>query len=462
MTLPRALFARCILKTTLFCAIGAWNGLTLGADFFRADAFSPEKWPGKASSEFDHAIKPIADEYLRVMRSGDREALLGVRDRLVAALGPYAGVPEERPAYGQPINTDPPVRHRIEKLWTKSLDRLKNNFGWDQATKLQAEAGAGGKVPRLRVSQRQIQALLDTHEAGLDPSGQCLRHAIAGLDYLLAAQASTGVFGYPYEPGGPGLRRQAVAAVERGERQGRTMVERNWVIDDLDTGGLNFDNGVCGVVLLRGYVLTSNQRYLVAARRAGEWARKRPLVLNYNYNGFSGILLARLYRVTGEKAWLDEAKRVFEFGVLPGQMPDGRWFDQHNAKVQYHAILCSQLLEYQLALKQAGDVNAAEIARRLQLSLDNLAVELTTYGTNNAFEALSIAALSGGSIAFGTNATWERGANVAVNYVAGPLQEELSQRGLPLPEPVAAWLLLQSCQDRSFVPAEFHAHRFAN
>ena len=206
----------------------------------------------------------------------------------------------------------------------------------------------------------------------------------------MSAQAANGAFGYPYEPNGPGLRQQAAQRAEGGEKQGLKMVERGWVIEDLGSGGLNFDNGVCGAVLLQGYALTGDRRDLDSAVRAGQWAKSRPLALKFNYNGFSGLLLARLYRVTGDHAWLDAAKDIFEFGVLSGQMPNGRWFDQHNAKIQYHAILCSQVTEYLLALRQAKDATAAHVEKQLRRALDNLAGELTTYGTNNAGEALSL------------------------------------------------------------------------
>ena len=34
-----------------------------------------------------------------------------------------------------------------------------------------------------------------------------------------------------------------------------------------------------------------------------------------------------------------------DIGVLPGQMPGGRWFDAHNACAVYHNILLRELLE---------------------------------------------------------------------------------------------------------------------
>jgi acetyl esterase/lipase len=43
--------------------------------------------------------------------------------------------------------------------------------------------------------------------------------------------------------------------------------------------------------------------------------------------------------------YLDAAVRKADAGVLPGQMPGGRWFDAHNACAVYHNILLRELLE---------------------------------------------------------------------------------------------------------------------
>lgn len=423
---------------------------------FDAAAFSPDRWPGHAPADLMRKIQPLAGDYTAAMNAGDAAKLAAVRERIVALLGPYTGVPEERPAYGTPVDPAPPAPERIQAAWSAALALWPGRYGWEEARKLETSPGAGGRVPRLRTSERQIRALLQTHEAGLDPDGSLRKAAIAGLDYLLTAQTKAGVFGYPYEPGGPGLRQQGADTVARGEKRGLTMVERGWIIEDLGNGGLNFDNGVCGAVLLHGHALTGDPRYLAAAIRAGEWAKTRPLALNFNYNGFSGILLARLYRATGDRAWLEAARRVFEFGVLGGQMPNGRWFDQHNAKIQYHAILCSQTLEYLLALRHAGDAAAPRVERQARLALDNLAAELTTYGTNNADEALSLAALTFGLMIVGPEPAWRRAADVAANYLTGPFAAVVQQRGRGawLPEPVACWLLESAARTRAFTPVE--------
>jgi len=213
-------------------------------------------------------------------------------------------------------------------------------------------------------------------------------------------------------------------------------------------GGLYFDNGMCGAVLIHGYALTGERRYLDAAVRAGRWARPRLYSPNFNYKGFSGLLFARLYRATGDRESLDAARDVFEFGVLAGQLPNGRWFDQHNAKIQYHAILCAQVAEYLLALRFAQDPSVGRVEQSLRGGLDNLAEEIVRYGTNNAEEALSLLALSFGSRVLEPGPIWTKATTIAVNYVTGPLAERLRSGGGGLPEPVAAWVLWSRPSDQ--------------
>lgn len=120
--------------------------------------------------------------------------------------------------------------------------------------------------------------------------------------------------------------------------------------DDRTDGGLQFDNGLCGRALISAWELTKDDRYLAAARKSGDWAIGRPLVSNWNYNAFSVGLLARLAIATGDEKYLNAAVKKAEIGVLPGQMPGGRWFDAHNASAVYHNILLRDLFELLHAL----------------------------------------------------------------------------------------------------------------
>ncbi len=65
----------------------------------------------------------------------------------------------------------------------------------------------------------------------------------------------------------------------------RAWRRKGWVIDDrkLDEGGLQFDNGECGVARLELYDLTKDMKYLAAAQTAADWTIPRPCVPSWNY-----------------------------------------------------------------------------------------------------------------------------------------------------------------------------------
>jgi hypothetical protein len=122
-----------------------------------------------------------------------------------------------------------------------------------------------------------------------------------------------------------------------------------WFIH-VDDGGLQFDTGTCGVALIAAARVLNEPRYLDAARRAGAWAEREVMVVNWNYNAFSVELMARLAVVerdlgnpTAARSWAADALRRARLGVLPGALPDGRWFDPHNARLTYHHIILRAL-----------------------------------------------------------------------------------------------------------------------
>ena len=419
-------------RKTLFLILLLCTAVSAGAGDSALDA---EAWPGRMAPTEE--MKALSGELRAAMARLDAEAITAAKTKLLANLGKYAGVPETRPEYISPPDASTPKPDRVAELWRKSFERVRGKNGWNLAAPRDAEFQTG---PRLRVSCRAARAYLQTHEAGMDEHGAYLNYAIKGFDYIVSAQCSTGVFGYPYDPKGPGLKQAAARIVEQGRQEGRRMVENGWIIDDLGDGGLNFDNGLCGVVLLDAYRVTGDKRYLASARRAAEWAIDRPLVLNWNYNCFSGWLLAKLYRATSEERYLNEATRIFKYGVLPGQMSNGRWVDQHNARIQYHSVMLRSLIDYYGALKQADAPYADTVKNHIELGLDNLAAQITTYGASNVHELLSLDALCLGLSAFGDRPRWRQAVNVNVNTLCGRFLLELEKRGMPMTEAVASYL----------------------
>jgi hypothetical protein len=216
--------------------------------------------------------------------------------------------------------------------------------------------------------------LMPAHDRYLDTARE------AG-DFLLwaQAQAGSGVFPFPASRGNTDSTafRSASRQLARAEKKGLANVIKNgWAIEDDDDGGLQFDNGECGLAIFALYEATHDKKYLNAAVRSAQWAMQRPLVANWNYNSFSVRLLARAYVVTGNKAFLDGATQKALLSVIPGQLTrgenKGRWADAHNARPTYHYIMLDSLVELVNAMRKAKrdkDSASASVINALRLGL---------------------------------------------------------------------------------------------
>lgn len=412
-------------------------------------------WPGRMPREMASDLRPIADAMVAAMNRDDVPAVLAARDRLVVGMGAYLGEPEELPVYGRPIDDSPPDRADVLTFWDTALARRGDQLPWIVAASAQQE---GQAPPRLRETTRIARAQLQLAAGTVSDGAERVAMAREAANYLLAQQASNGVFGYPYDPRpSSGPRDEARRYVEAAAARGHNIVEKGWMIEDLGNGALNFDNAQAGLFLIQAWRLTGDRRYRDAAIRAGAWAMDRRLVGNFNYNGFNGQLLARLYRVTGHARYLERAKSIFELGVLPGQLPNGRWFDQHNAKIQYHAILMTQMMELHLALVEAGDPMMSITGEAIIRGLDNLSAEIITHGTSNAHEMLAVEALVGGIRIFGERPAWRRAINVDVNYLMRIFAAKLATRDMLPPETIAAYLFDVFGTGADRVDADWHA-----
>lgn len=396
-------------------------------------------WPGLQSPAEREKQRPLADALVAAMNAGDQAGITRHRNSLIAAMGRYVGEPEEVPLYGAPIDTAATSSDTVETIWTREAQKRLGKHPWDNAV----AAVAAGNVPqRLRTMTRIARANLHVYESNMPNNEASLTTAVAAAEYILTVQASNGVFGYPYDPTATeGLRAVAARFVAEARKKGFDVAANGWIIDDLQRGDLNFDNAQSANFLLHVYALTGDVRYLRSAIRAGEWAMTRKLGSNYNYNGFNGQLLARLYRVTGERRFLDRARSVFEYGVMSGQLENGRWFDQHNAKIQYHAIMMSQLVEFYLALRLANDRFATPVQSSIERGLDNMAREMTQFGSSNVHELLAVDALIFGSTTLGPRKLWSDALNVDINFLTKQLWPKLEPTGYPVPEPLATYIL---------------------
>jgi hypothetical protein len=293
-------------------------------------------------------IVPLLDEGRRALEAEDAVAVRASVTKAIEVLGPWAGNPETATRCYPPINRSPFDPAKARQWWLKEVKRGQRGFPWvknPSGDPRQMEAG-------LREAAFPLDGLARTALLFPEHQDALAEQVRTGADWLVRLQHPSGVFPFPV---GPGLnpREKVGNIVARAIKEHPEIVVDGWIPEDKTDGGLQFDNGLCGRALVNAWQLTGDDRYLAAAKRAGDWAISRPLVSNWNYNAFSVGLLARLAQVThaGSKAkYLAAAVKKAEVGVLPGQMASGRWFDSHNACAVYHNILMRELLELLHAL----------------------------------------------------------------------------------------------------------------
>ena len=177
----------------------------------------------------------------------------------------------------------------------------------------------------------------------------------------------------------------ATRFLDQAEKAGRLheVVRNGWAFDDAGDGGMQFDNGECGLAMLELYALTREQRYLDSALKAADWALARPLVANWNYNSFSVHLLAKAHVITKEPRYLQAALQKALLGVIPGQLTEGpragRWMDPHNARPAYHYIMLAALAQLAVELPAAHPDRSA-VMTCLTLGLKARNTEILSLG----------------------------------------------------------------------------------
>ncbi|MEM7728831.1 MAG: hypothetical protein AAF311_06100 [Pseudomonadota bacterium] len=218
--------------------------------------------------------------------------------------------------------------------------QLSDRAGWDMMGK-----SKGRNLPP-RHAAAHIKALISAWAIDDDPEALIL--AKAAGEHLLQVQTRIGMggFGFPV-PRRSDRGSEYEAARHYIETAGSGAVMDGWIVKDGLDGGLNYDTGLAGEALFDLFHATGEVRYHDAALRAATWSLTRPVVVNFNYNGFIAALSARAFRETGERAYLDNALRLVDQGVLPGLIKDGprrgRWIDPHNDQLVYRAIMIGQL-----------------------------------------------------------------------------------------------------------------------
>jgi hypothetical protein len=157
-------------------------------------------------------------------------------------------------------------------------------------------------------------------------------------------------------------------------------VKDGWIITADPDGGSQFDTGVCGTALLLAGQLHSREEWKRAGLQAAEWALRQKCCANFNYNAFSVSLLAHAFQVSGAPKYLDGALKKFRIGVAPGQAPNGRWIDAHNARTVYHLIILRALGDLGTALAADHRGERAEVDAVAKPAVNALLAEFDAMG----------------------------------------------------------------------------------
>jgi hypothetical protein len=319
------------------------------------------------------SVRRLQDQLAAALAQQDAAAIGKAAARLNQRYGKRAGVPEVPDKY-LPIPKAGAWLTAVEAApgfepWFSEFERRRWwRIGMDPLT----------MGHPLREPADAISGNIAVVRAGLRGAERSLKFAKEAGDFLVWAQArgEAGVFPFPASRG---VSREAPflaseRQLRRAERSGRLkeIVTNGWAVSDQGNGGLQFDNGECGVALLELHEVTNETKYLTSAKQSADWALAQPLVANWNYNSFSVHFLARAYRVTGERKYLEGATQKALLGVIPGQLTQGprggRWGDAHNARPSYHYIILRSLAELAAALP-ADNVDSARVTAALRLGL---------------------------------------------------------------------------------------------
>jgi hypothetical protein len=342
-----------------------------------------------------HAQSP-AQQLLAALNRGDKATIENLVTQEHAQLGSEAGVPEVADTYQPvPANTpwiDPALARRG---FTPHFDRLRRmTAAWKSGIAPTRMTSA------LRAPAAVLSGCVAIAKADLEGEADALDLAKELANFLMwtQEQAGAGCFPFPAAKGTSEDRAMQVATrfLQKAEQAGKLdeTVRNGWAFEDHGDGGLQFDNAECGIALFELHELTQDSRHLASARKAADWALRRPLCTNWNYNAFSVHLLAKAHAVTQDPHYLESALQKARLGVIPGQLTHGphagRWMDAHNARPAYHYIMMGALAQLAAGLPLEHP-DRPFIVSSLKLGLTARNTEFTTRGVmtkDKAMEAL--------------------------------------------------------------------------
>ncbi len=307
------------------------------------------------------------------MQRDDTAQVRAATQEMLAVLGDQAGVPDGRRA-GRKAEPRTLGEAEATKLFVDALKgegrairQLSEGKPLpDQMLRLYAEVLTGVTIIRPFAEKHAPDSMADLHK---------LTNGVATI--LTSLQQPEGHFPFP-DLRGKNIRFGDM--INRQLKAGAVVVKDGWLVTADPDGGSQFDTGVCGTALLLAGQLNGNETWKQAGLKAADWALTQKCCANFNYNAFSVSLLAEAFRVSGESKYLDGALKKFRVGVAPGQAPNGRWMDAHNARTVYHRIILQGLGDLMFALPKDRQDERAELNRVTQPALKALLDEFDAMG----------------------------------------------------------------------------------
>ena len=195
----------------------------------------------------------------------------------------------------------------------------------------------------LRASAEVAVGLLKIADKETDLTRKALYQSWANraLDSLATMQLPNGAFPFPdLRPyGDPVFSSIIQNYLNSLGADSSLVVIDGWIIDDRNTGEFKFDAGVIGNAYYEAYIYTGNIQYKNIALSVANYMLPLKMNINYNYNTFVSLALTRGYQLNNDTNYLNRAILNLRYGLYPGQLPNGRLVDGHNANSRYHNLI---------------------------------------------------------------------------------------------------------------------------
>lgn len=261
-------------------------------------------------------------------------------------IGTEAGQPEVSDSYTQlSTNTtwlSTPTAINVSRLLI-SADSIAYTQTWRMCKGELPPAYQPHSVPLRAGAEISIGLIrIALAETDLARRALYLQWATDGLDSLMTMQLPNGAFPFPdlrtyNDPVYTPIINNYMQSL--GNDSVNVLVN-GWIIDDSGTGEFKFDAGVIGGAFAEAFMFTGDTNYRNAATKVAAYMDTLRMNTNYNYNSFQTYGLAFGYALNPLRTdWTMNADTILRYSVLPGQIPNGRWMDGHNAKSVYHSII---------------------------------------------------------------------------------------------------------------------------